>query len=130
MSHWVLKKPLRTGALMAFNLHTGQLVKEPHYHQDIIVSEADASELDGKFQEKQICVTNAEIVMKSICDTLRFSSVNIMEVDKEVFNHHGSDSFGKEEEFVLKILKERGVVSASERHGEAGKRKPISWMRQ
>lgn len=121
-SHWILKKPLRTGFLMAFNLHAGQFVKETFYHQDIIVSEAEAAELDGKLQEKQICVTNSEIVMKSIRDILRFSSVNIMEIDKEVFNHHGSDSFGKEEEFVLKVLQERGVVSTSARHGEAGKK--------
>ena len=121
-THWELRSNVRTGILMAVNLHAGELLTEAPYRQDIIVSEAEATKLQGKLQEKQICVSDSEIVMKSICDTLRFSSVNIMEVDKEVFNHHGSDSFGKEEAFVLKILQEQGVVSTSARHGEAGKK--------
>ena len=121
-THWELWSNVRTGLLMAVNLHAGELLTEPPYKQDIIVSESEATKLKGKLQEKEICVSDSEIVMRSICDTLRFSSVNIMEVDKEVFNHHGSDSFGKEEEFVLKILQERGVVSASARHGETGKK--------
>lgn len=121
-TYWELKKPLRTGNLMAFNLHTGQLVKESLYHQDVVVTKSEAEKLKGKFPEKQVCVTDSEIVMNSIRDTQRFSSVNIMEVDKEVFNHHGSDSFGREEAFVLKILQEQGVVSASARHGESGKK--------
>lgn len=120
-TYWELKKSLRTGILMAFNLHTGQLVKESLYHQNVVVTESEAEKLKGKFPEKQVCTTDSEIVMKSIRDTQRFSSVNIVEVDKEVLNHHGSDSFGKEEAFVLKILQEQGVVSASARHGEAGK---------
>lgn len=120
-TYWELKKPLRTGNLMAFNLHTGQLVKESLYHQDVVVTKSEAEKLKGKFPEKQVCVTDSEIVMNSIRDTQRFSSVNIMEVDKEVFNHHGSDSFGREEAFVLKILQEQGVVSASARHGKSGK---------
>ena len=121
-THWELRSNVRTGLLMAVNLHAGELLMEPPYKQDIIVSESEATKLKGKLQEKEICVSDSEIVMRSICDTLQFSSVNIMKVDKEVFNHHGSDSFGKEEEFVLKILKERGVVSASARHGEAGRK--------
>lgn len=120
--HWELRSNVRTGILMAVNLHTDELITDPPYKQDIVVSEAEATKLKGKLQEKQICVSDSEIVMKSICDTLRFSSVNIMEVDKEVFNHHGSDSFGKEEAFVLKILQERGIISEIARHGEAGKK--------
>lgn len=121
-THWSLKKPLRTGCLMAFNLHAGRLVTKPFYNQDIIVSEAEASALDGKLEERQICVTDSEIVMNSVRDCLRFSSVNIMEVDRSIFAHHGEDSFGKEEEFVLKILQKQGVVSEAARHGEARKK--------
>lgn len=121
-THWELRSNLRTGILMAANLYADELLTEPPYKQDIIVSEAEAVKLKGKLQEKQVCGSDSEIVMKSICDTLRFSSVNIMEADKEVFNHHGSDSFGKEEAFVLKILQERGIVSVSAHHGEAEKR--------
>ena len=120
-THWELRTPIRTGNLMAFNLYAGYLVKEPLYRQDIVVNQEDAKALEGKLQEKQICVTNSEIVMRSICDTLRYSSVNLMEVDSNVLTNHDSDSFGKDEEFVLKFLQERGVVSASARHGESGK---------
>lgn len=120
-THWELRTPVRTGNLMAFNLYAGHLVKEPLYHQDIVVSKAEATELEGKFPKKQICVTNSEIVMKSVCDTLRYSSVNLMEVNSDVLTNHSSDSFGKDEAFVLKFLQERGVVSASARHGEPGK---------
>lgn len=120
-THWTLKKNLRTGHLMAINLHMGQHLKESPYKQDIIVTSDEAAELDGKLQEKHICVTNSEIVMKSICDTLRLSSVNIMEVNESVFVHHGSDTFGPDEAFVLKVLQERGVVSSA-RHGSADKK--------
>ena len=105
-THWVLNKNLRTGHLMALNLHEGQLIKESPYKQDIIVSQTDAEELKDKLPEKNICVTDSEIVMKSIRDTLRFSSVSIMEVNADIFTHHEADTFGKEESFVLKISDE------------------------
>lgn len=117
-THWELRKPVRTGNLMAFNLHTGQFVKESLYHQDIVVTKADAARLKDKFPEKQVCVTDSEIVMNSIRDTQRFSSVNIVEVDESVLKNHGSDSFGKDEAFVLKILQEKGIVSETARHGD------------
>lgn len=120
-THWVLNKNLRTGHLMALNLHKGQLIKESPYKQDIIVSQTEAEELKDKLPEKNICVTDSEIVMKSIRDTLRFSSVSIMEVNADIFTHHEADTFGKEEAFVLKILQERGIVSLTARHGSAGK---------
>lgn len=116
-THWVLKKNIRTGHLMAVNLHAGRKMKDSPYKQDIIVSSAEAAQLDGQLPEKSICVTDSDIVMKSICDTLRFSSVNIMEVDEEVFVHHGSDTFGRDEAFAMKILREKGVLSSSVRHG-------------
>lgn len=121
-TYWVLKKNIRTGHLMSVNLHTGRLMKESPYKQDIIVSESEAAEIKDQLQEKQVCVTNSKIVMKSLCDTLRFSSVNIMEVNADIFNHHEADTFGPEEMFVLKILQERGVVSLSARHGLSGEK--------
>lgn len=116
-THWILKKNVRTGHLMALNLHTGQKTKESPYKQDIIVSSFEAAKLEGQLPEKNICVTDSDIVMKSICDTLKFSSVNIMEVDEKVFVHHDSDTFGRDEAFVLKILREKGILSPSFRHG-------------
>ena len=121
-AHYTLKKNVRTGHLMAVNLHMGQLMKESPYKQDIIVTHSEAAELKDQLEEKQVCVTNSEIVMKSLCDTLRFSSVNIMEVNADIFNHHESDTFGPEEKFVLKILQERGVVSSLARHGLSGEK--------
>lgn len=117
-TYWELKKPLRTGNLMAFNLHAGQLVKESLYHQDVVVTKSEAEQLKGKFPEKQICVADSEIVMNSIRDTQRFSSVNIMKVDGTVLKNHGSDDFGKDEEFALKILQAKGVISTCVRHGD------------
>ena len=120
-THWVLKDNLRTGYLMALNLFEGQLVKESPYKQDIIVSQIEAEELKDKLPEKNVCVTDSEIVMKSLRDTLRFSSVSIMNVNADIFTHHEADTFGKEEAFVLRILQERGIVSNAARHGSAGK---------
>lgn len=121
-THWVLKKNLRTGHLMALNLHEGRLLEESPYKQDIIVSQTEAEELKDQMPERNVCVTTSEIVMKSVRDTLRFSSVSIMEVNAEIFTHHEADTFGKEEAFVLKVLQARGIVSASARHGSAGKK--------
>ena len=119
-SQWILKKNLRTGHLMAVNLHMGQLMEKSPYKQDIIVTSAEAEELKGKLQEKQMSVTDSEIIMKSLRDTLCFSSINIVDVNPDVFSHHGSDTFGAEEAFVLKILQERNIVSSSARHGLPG----------
>lgn len=120
-THWVLQKNIQTGLLMAINLHAGQLVEESPYKQDIIVTTDEAAALKDKLPEKHVCVTDSEIVMKSVRDTLRFSSVNAMEVNADIFNHHGSDTFGPEESFVLKILQAKAGVSSSARHGYAGK---------
>ena len=116
-THWVLKKNLRTGHLMALNLYFGKLITESPFKQDIIVTSEEAVELEGKLPEKHICVTDSEIVMKSVCDTLRLSSVNIVEVNEKVFINHGSDSFGQDEAFALKILQKKGIISTSARHG-------------
>jgi hypothetical protein len=121
-AYWILKKNIRTGLLMAINLHTGQYVKESPYKQDIIVTSEEAAELKDKLPEKNVCVTDSEIVMKSICDTLRFSSTSIVEVNADTMIHHGSDSFGCEEAFALKVVKQRGIVSRSARHGYSDKK--------
>lgn len=120
-THWELRRNVRTGILMAVNLQANHLLKESPYKQDIIVSKSEAAELEGKFQEKQVCVTDSEIVMRSIRDTLKFVSVNIMEINSEVFTHHGADSFGGDEAFVLSILRKNGIVSSSTRHGVTAK---------
>ena len=116
-THWTLRKPIRTGLLMAVNLHNGQLISKNPYKQDIFVNEADAVRLKGKFPEKQLCVSDSFLVMNSLRDTLRFCSTNIMEIDKGALTNHGADNFGRDEAFVLKILQERGIVSSSARHG-------------
>lgn len=115
--HWILRSNIRTGILMAVNLHTGQLLDESPYKQDIIVSPEEAEALKDCFVEKQICLTTSAIVMKSIRDTLRLSCVNTMEVNKDIFSHHESDTFGPDEAFVLKFLQDREIVSSSARHG-------------
>lgn len=115
--HWILRSNIRTGVLMAVNLHTGQLLDESPYKQDIIVSPEEAEALKDCFVEKQICLTTSTIIMKSIRDTLRLSCVNIMEVNKDIFTYHGSNTFGPDEAFVLKFLQARGIVSSSARHG-------------
>lgn len=116
-AHWILKKNVRTGHLMAVNLHFGCLKRESPYKQNIIVTPDEATRLDGQLPEKHVCVTNSEIVMKSLCDTLRLSRVNIMEVDEEIFINHGSDTFGRDEAFILKVFQDRGIISSSARHG-------------
>ena len=120
-SHWELRCNIRTGLLMAVNLNAGQLLKKSPYEQDIIVSKTEAAELKGKFQEKQICLTDSDIVMKSLRDTQKLVSVNIMEVNSDVFTHHGADSFGKDEAFVLNIMRNKGLLSTSARHGLSSK---------
>lgn len=116
-SCWTLRKNIRTGLMMAVNLHFGQLLTESPFKQDIIVTSDEAAKLKGKLPEKHICVTDSEIVMKSLCDTLKITAIHTMNVNEHIFNHHGSDTFGQDEAFVLKILKERGIVSSTSRHG-------------
>ena len=66
-SCWTLRKNIRTGLMMAVNLHFGQLLTESPFKQDIIVTSEEAAKLKGKLPEKHICVTDSEIVMKSLC---------------------------------------------------------------
>ena len=116
-THWILKKNIRTGLLMAVNLHLGYFVAEPPYKQDIIVTSEEADKLRENLEQKHVCVSNSDIVMKSLRDTLRLSSVNIMEVNQSIFKHHEPNTFAPEEAFVLRILQNRGVISSSARHG-------------
>lgn len=116
-TYWIIQKPIRTGLLMAVNLHAGELITKNPYEQTIFVDEADAIKLEGKFPEKQLCVSDSFLVMNSLRDTLRFCNTYIMEIDKGAFTNHGADNFGRDEEFVLKILQARGVLSSSARHG-------------
>ena len=116
-THWILKKNIRTGFLMAVNLHLGYLVAESPYKQDIIVTSEEAAELSENLEKKHVCVSNSDIIIKSLRDTLRLSSVNIMEVNQGIFKHHEANTFAPEEAFVLRILQTRGIISSSARHG-------------
>lgn len=55
--HWELRSNVRTGILMAVNLHTDELITDPPYKQDIVVSEAEAHETEGETSGKtDLCV--------------------------------------------------------------------------
>ena len=116
-SCWLLRKNIRTGLMMAVNLHFGQLLTESPFKQDIIVTSEEAAKLKGKLPEKNICVTDSEIVMKSLCDTLKITEIHTMNVNEHIFNHHGSDTFGQDEAFVLNFLQERDIISSTSRYG-------------
>lgn len=116
-THWVLKKNLRTGHLMAINLSEGKLLKESPYKQNVFVSKDEAENLKDNMPIGNIYVNDSKIIMDSIRDTLNFISISLVEVNANIFKNHGADTFGQDEAFVLKFLQERGVVSSSARHG-------------
>ena len=118
---WELRCNLRIGLLMAVNLNSGILLKESPYKQNVVVSHREAAELKGKFCEKQICVTDSDIIMKSIRSTQKLVSINSIEINSSIFTHHGSDTFGNDEKFVLNILRNKGILSPFARHGIASK---------
>lgn len=116
-THWELKKPLFTGLLMALNLHNGYLVEKNYLCDDIFVSKYDAEQLEGTLPEKELCRSDSDIIKKIDRDTLKLDNFFGMHVNKDFLVNHGSDDFGADEKFALKIMQQQGIISTNARHG-------------
>ena len=116
-THWELKKPLFTGLLMALNLHNGYLVEKNYLCDDIFVSKYDAEQLEGTLPENNLCRSDSDIIKKIDRDTLKLDNFFGMHVNKDFLVNHGSDDFGADEKFALKIMQQQGIISTNARHG-------------
>lgn len=116
-SFWSLKVPLSTGILMSRNLHLGRLIKENDLKQEVYVSSAEASQLKDILPTGNLYRTDSWIVKRSERHNYKLNKIFKLSIDESFIQNHGSDNYGKDEEFVLKVLQKNGIISNCARHG-------------
>lgn len=114
-----LKKPLYTGVLMARNLHCGKLIKENDLRQNICFTHNERDKVTCDLYTGNIISSDSDIVKITQKHNYKLKNIYSIDVDKSFLQNHSSNGFGKDEEYVLKILQERGIVSKNARHGNA-----------
>lgn len=117
--HYVLKKPITVGLLMAQNLHFGFLISENQFTQDLIVSEPVSKEIRDNLPLKGLKITTSSVTEKVDRDSLRVEGVYDYAINLGFLVNHGSDDFGKDEKLVLTVLQNLGIISGNVRHGNS-----------
>lgn len=116
---WVTKKPIYTGLLMALNLNSDFIVRENPFKDTLYVDSYTAKKLEGQFPEKDLWVTDSELLSNNYREVLKVKKIFKMDINNEFLVNHESSSFGNDEKFVLQIFQEQGIISPSARHGVA-----------
>lgn len=118
---FILTKPIYTGLLMARNLNLGYLIKENDLKQDIYISHDEATQLQELLPKGNIIRSDADIIKNTDKHCYKICNVYKITVNHSFLQNHSSDGFGADEKFVYDILKAKGIISSSARHGYAQK---------
>lgn len=117
---YILNSPVKTGFLMALNLHKGFLVEKYETKQRIVVSGSEASVLRDTLPQGNIQLSNSGIVQRTDKHSYIFEHLFNIEFNDTFLKNHSSDCFGSDEEFVFEVLKKSGILSDDVRHGISG----------
>ena len=117
--NYILKRNYKTGLLMALNLHNGKTVEENYIQQDIVFSPYESEKYKDDFFDGNLRSSESDLMRNDEKHRYRFVGVYRVIVDKSFLQEHSGNEFGKDETFVLNILKEKHIIGKNCRHGKS-----------
>lgn len=118
-THYVLKKTITTGILMAYNLHYGKLInsRSENWRKDGYYAFAN-KKIEKEIMIKNIATSESTIIAPEFLDSLRLKEINKVILDFSYLNEqHNGDDFRPIEKLFFDELSKRGIISKKSRHG-------------
>lgn len=115
-NNYKLKKSIKIGALMAYNLHTGELENNIESDNDIVIRHDDKKVIE-EFDFENIYSTDSKIRNYEHMDSMIIDSIYEVELDFSKLSNHNPDQFSDVELLFFDVLKKENIISKNSRHG-------------
>lgn len=115
-NNYKLKKSIKIGALMAYNLHSGELEKNIESDNDIVIRHDDKKVIE-EFDFENIYSTDSKIRNYEHMDSMIIDSIYEVELDFSKLSNHNPDQFSDVELLFFDVLKKENIISNNSRHG-------------
>ena len=116
-NNYVVIKPIKTGMLMAYNLHHGILKKQIDNEEKIYVDETTDKDIIESFDIKNMYRTDSSFINRLRTDENRIIGIYKYKINADFFRGSSPNEFSETELFVANFLKEKEEIN-NYRHGE------------
>lgn len=118
-NNYRLKKSIKVGALMAYNLHTGKLEKNIKSNNNLVIRRND-KKLKEEFDLENIYSTDSDIRNFENMDSMKIDNICEVELDFSKLSNHNPDQFSDVELLFFDVLKQENIIDKNSRHGISG----------
>lgn len=120
-NNYKLKKTIRVGSLMAYNLHKGELEKSIGSNNSIVIRHDDEKNIEA-FVAGNIYSTDSNIRNYERMDSMVIDSIYEVDLDFSKLSNHNPNEFSDVELLFFDVLKKERIISENSRHGLSDKR--------
>ncbi len=117
-NYYILKKTIKIGGLMAYNLYSGTIKKEFEVSHPIIINKTDDM-LKDEFKIKNIFSTESILHNNVNAGAYKLKSINKLKMNFDFISEHDPDKFAPVEEIIKKLLIKYSYISDQARHGKS-----------
>lgn len=114
--NYLLKEDIKTGMLMAYNLHCGELKKQLENEKKITINSNGDKEIFGIFELKNIYSTDNQVRNRLSKNEIKLLGVYKYKINENFFLGNNPDEFSESEKLVARVLKNNNII-AEYRHG-------------
>lgn len=115
-NYYILKKTIKIGGLMAFNLYSGVIKKEFEVDNPIVINRSDKM-LKQELKIKNIFSTDSILHNNVNVGAYRLKRISKLEVNFNFISEHDADKFIPVEETIKNLLIKYSYISVQARHG-------------
>lgn len=115
--YYVLKETIKVGALMAYNLHTGELEQNIDSKNDIIINHNDKKIID-EFGIDNVYSTDAILRNNEYKDSMLIDSIYEISVNFDTLSNQNPDEFSEVEKLFYNVLIDEKIIYSDSRHGK------------
>lgn len=113
-NYYKLKKTVRVGALMAYNLYKGELVTKPA-HEAII--RTNDKKIIEDLDLENIYPTDSVILNYENMDSMKLEAIYDVDLEFSELSNQDPNEFSNIETLFFETLKKEGIISKDSRHG-------------
>lgn len=114
--YYILKKTIRVGGLMAFNLYSGIIKKEFEIDYPIVINKNDDM-IKQEFEIKNIFSTDSILHNNVNAGAYKLNRISKLKMNFNFISEHDADKFAPVEEVIKNLLIKYSHISNRARHG-------------
>ncbi len=114
--YYVLKKTIKVGGLMAYNLYSGKIKKEFEINYPIVINKSDDM-IKQEFKIKNIFSIDSILHNNVNIGAYKLKKISKLEINFNFISEHNADKFSPVEEIIKNLLIKYSHISKHARHG-------------